>query len=725
MLKSIELEKFKSIRTTQRVEFKPLTLLFGPNSAGKSSVIQALLLLKRAFEVGDFNPGVIRHQAQEVDLGGLLSFIHGRVPSRTCRLKFTVEATDDRSEDRPGTSRRKRTLTWDMELGLDRDEQQDPRLAQDPNRRLDQGGIRRCRIYEDNTYLLTLEAAEVADVQGRSFPRALALTHLNTDAPQLRRLVHSALRSEFKEASTNPEILQISRSRYDMAGRELNAAVLTALRTDFAIPEAALLTGVLGRAAPRGLHVEHNPGTRRWQAVEDVGDRSHRYLPSLASHSSAFREVFAEFETSTTPRQLRLPAGDVGRRLLDHLARPLHNPDREQLAKDQHAYFLASHYLENQRRLVEEVLPLFVRFVDTLAVDTARALEGFRYLGPLRRLPDRRLGREQSSRQDGDVWSTLVKDGNIRERVNRWLGPHGLNTSYRFVDRRLFDQRSVRRRQHLAYEDGLTQGVSWLTKALRTELPLQGIPLEAFEHALEQVRRRVLEAHLASLEEFPDAEEHSKVEDVDLDAESEAIDFANSRTAELGQLRLSWWAAEHSASLADLSAEKFYADRPNAYDEFTSPASAELVLFDVRHDVAVSVRDVGTGISQVVPVLVYAEAEDEKLVAIEQPELHLHPALQAELADTFIASAKRNRSVFLLETHSEHLMLRILRRIRETTEGEEPSEELRIGPQDVLVLFGEPSSQGSTFREVPLTVNGEFEGHWPKGFFADRSKELM
>ncbi|WP_245901015.1 AAA family ATPase [Deinococcus yavapaiensis] len=212
---------------------------------------------------------------------------------------------------------------------------------------------------------------------------------------------------------------------------------------------------------------------------------------------------------------------------------------------------------------------------------------------------------------------------------------------------------------------------------------------------------------------------------MDLDAESEAIDFANSRTAELGQLRLSWWAAEHSASLADLSAEKFYADRPNAYDEFTSPASAELVLFDVRHDVAVSVRDVGTGISQVVPVLVYAEAEDEKLVAIEQPELHLHPALQAELADTFIASAKRNRSVFLLETHSEHLMLRILRRIRETTEGEEPSEELRIGPQDVLVLFGEPSSQGSTFREVPLTVNGEFEGHWPKGFFADRSKELM
>jgi len=80
----------------------------------------------------------------------------------------------------------------------------------------------------------------------------------------------------------------------------------------------------------------------------------------------------------------------------------------------------------------------------------------------------------------------------------------------------------------------------------------------------------------------------------------------------------------------------------------------ELNLVDMRSNTIVSHRDVGIGVSQVLPVLVTSYASQNQIVAIEQPEIHLHPALQADLGDVFIQSALgvgKNR--FLIETHSE------------------------------------------------------------------------
>ena len=89
----------------------------------------------------------------------------------------------------------------------------------------------------------------------------------------------------------------------------------------------------------------------------------------------------------------------------------------------------------------------------------------------------------------------------------------------------------------------------------------------------------------------------------------------------------------------------------------------DLVLIDKRTSTLVSHRDVGIGVSQVLPVLVSAYAAKNNLLAIEQPEIHLHPALQAELGDVFLESALGGGgNTFLIETHSEHLLLRIMRR---------------------------------------------------------------
>jgi len=140
----------------------------------------------------------------------------------------------------------------------------------------------------------------------------------------------------------------------------------------------------------------------------------------------------------------------------------------------------------------------------------------------------------------------------------------------------------------------------------------------------------------------------------------------------------------------------------------------ELVLVDQRTNTVVTHRDVGIGISQVLPVLVMAYASRGKLLAMEQPEIHLHPALQAELGDVFIEAALGERkNTFILETHSEHLILRLMRRIREG----------KIRPDDVGVVFVEPLARGSRFIELRIDDEGDFIDEWPGGFFEESFHE--
>ena len=153
--------------------------------------------------------------------------------------------------------------------------------------------------------------------------------------------------------------------------------------------------------------------------------------------------------------------------------------------------------------------------------------------------------------------------------------------------------------------------------------------------------------------------------------------------------------------------------------------SPRLEIMDLRTNALVSPRDIGMGVSQVLPVLVMAYASRQGIIAVEQPELHLHPGLQSEIGDVFIESASGDRkNTFLLETHSEHLVLRILRRIRETTEKKLPEGKTPVRPEDVAVLYVQPGANGAEVIELPVTPDGDFGRPWPGGFFAERFQEL-
>lgn len=167
--------------------------------------------------------------------------------------------------------------------------------------------------------------------------------------------------------------------------------------------------------------------------------------------------------------------------------------------------------------------------------------------------------------------------------------------------------------------------------------------------------------------------------------------------------------------------------------QIKSVGAASNDLFEVRmidtrrtSHTDISLPDVGFGISQILPFIVQTLASSEQTITIEQPEVHIHPKLQADLADLLIAGIQPARNHrFIVETHSEHLVLRLLRRIRETTDGTLPPNMPKLFPQQVSVVYLERSSGGTKVHHLRIDEQGEFIDRWPEGFFEERAKELF
>jgi len=155
------------------------------------------------------------------------------------------------------------------------------------------------------------------------------------------------------------------------------------------------------------------------------------------------------------------------------------------------------------------------------------------------------------------------------------------------------------------------------------------------------------------------------------------------------------------------------------------PIKSRVSIRDEKIGIELMPQDVGIGISQTLPVVIGTLHIKEGMLAIEQPELHIHPALQVALGDLFISRSRESGACFLLETHSEHLMLRFLRRIRETDEGNLPPGKDPLRPDQLAVYYVEQGKTGVSVFPIRISEDGEFIDRWPKGFFSERAEELF
>jgi predicted ATPase len=150
-----------------------------------------------------------------------------------------------------------------------------------------------------------------------------------------------------------------------------------------------------------------------------------------------------------------------------------------------------------------------------------------------------------------------------------------------------------------------------------------------------------------------------------------------------------------------------------------------LRFYDPQKNIYLSHRDLGVGISQVLPVIVNCVTNKESMVLIEQPELHLHPRLQGDLADLFIDTAIKGdqHNTYVIETHSEHIIRRVMRRIRE--DRNKSAGEPRITKDDVAILYVAAGPNGSTVTHLRLDDEGDLIDEWPNGFFEESFRDDM
>ena len=145
----------------------------------------------------------------------------------------------------------------------------------------------------------------------------------------------------------------------------------------------------------------------------------------------------------------------------------------------------------------------------------------------------------------------------------------------------------------------------------------------------------------------------------------------------------------------------------------------------------INLRDVGSGVSQVLPVIVGSlQALEGRLIIVEQPELHLHPSAQAGLADVFInIIMRKSRPLapsFLIETHSESLLLRFRVRLAQTTAYKD-QQKLKLCQDDFGAIFVERDGLKANVEMIEFDELGAYIRQ-PKGFiefFGDDFYELQ
>ena len=650
LITAVEIENFKGIGRPVRLDLRPITLLFGRNSAGKSTILHALCYAHEVLSHRNADPHKVELGGDQIDLGGFRNLVHEHNLDRVVRLRFELNLEG-----------------WSVPQVLVREMQ---------------------RLEDDETVDDDWPNASWSETRSL---KGLARTACVTFAAKWSRGWQPRAVVESYEVGVDGS----------MVGRIAEDSTGVRLLVD---PAHFLFRDIVGLAISPGSPADSRPARPGPVVAEPPGA-----VPNHRSHGSRLHGMPIHGATSPLPAWNELlyvdPEGDQI---------PTGRADGEYLEVDGPGSVAFARF----RALLSGTL---VGIGQTLRDELAR----LRYVGPVRKLrPPTNIEPGTANRghwSDGSAaWSLLAHaepvpgDRGLIDDVNRWLGDNDrLDAGY-----------TLRRRTTVELpDDAPVNTIRIVERALGKYRDQAGvINLDGW------IRHEA--AELSELVAYDAGDIEARLRGDDREARSDADTLGRRDSAEpelITQTREIYRFLRHFvAQVEEIASGR----NPARVREIVraiakAPARSTLQLVAWGSGLPVQTSDVGTGISQLLPVVVAALDPDRPgLTAIEQPELHAHPKLQVELGDLFAHAADDGR-VFLLENHSEHLMLRLLRRIEETQNAELPEGKPALRPDQVSVVYLDQVDGEVRATRLRIDETGEFIDRWPHGFFEERDDELF
>jgi len=156
---------------------------------------------------------------------------------------------------------------------------------------------------------------------------------------------------------------------------------------------------------------------------------------------------------------------------------------------------------------------------------------------------------------------------------------------------------------------------------------------------------------------------------------------------------------------------------PYSVDVRKSGNYYEIVFLDRKKRFAITQTHVGLGYPMILPFILQALISRNQIIIVEEPEVHLHPKLEADLANLIVYSSTSRENQFFIETHSEDFLLRILKLIRLK----------KINAENVAINYisnDKKNNDGSKAELIKINKQGSYSTSWKDGLFADRYKDL-
>jgi AAA15 family ATPase/GTPase len=563
MINKITLENFKSIKDRVEIDIKPITLLFGPNSAGKSTVVQALHYLKEVLRY-NLDPGKTSIGGEAIDLGGFANLVH----------RSRGDSQDHYKEKE-----------MKIGIGIEEDDFLNPELF---NKSKKMNALR----YSDR---------KINAIQNAGYdPYFLEFTI------KWNNEIKMPIVTSYK-VSINEEL--IGEIVFDGWYIEEDFTFEWQYEREKNNPKYVI----------RYLNLNHPSitwGNQNENLLDEKGLPEYKLdelldcMPQLVPEKDGRLQLFLGNQKSAFPDFKKVK----GLGLIPTRGNP-EDPLNEIILKE--SFRSLSHIFSTPIIMLKD------------------ALDAFRYIGPLRTIPERSFVPERYPKSerwsDGlGAWDAVLRNvhqgSNANQdyfkRINDWMKK--LNTGY-----------SIKLKEY---------------KVIDTEDPIHyGLDKNGIE----------IEDGEALRKEFESLQNHYK-----------------------------------------------------------------LVLIEDKNNIEVTPKDIGSGVAQVFPIIAALADYESLVLAVEQPELHVHPAIQQKIADMVIGFKSEN-GVILLETHSEHIMLRLLRRIEETNDNSLNRPDFILKSDEVSVAYIEPLKDGVRVSQLHIDETGEFTKEWPNGFFDEREEDLF